>query len=442
MALFEDLDKNKSKTELCIVYKKPDELNPYINNPRNNDEAVDMVIESINRFGFNVPITIDTEGTVVTGHTRLKAAKLLGMKSVPCIVLNDLTKDQIKAFRIADNRTSEIATWDMEALKIELEGIEMDMGAFTFELPDDIEPDAIEDNYIPVPPEEPNSKRGDIYRLGRHYLMCGDATNPEDVDALMGDNKADLLQTDPPYNVDYGSKAEAINKYGYHFQDRHIENDFMPSEQFISFLTDAFINAERVMRPGAAFYIWHASVPVFEFESALKEARLKSRQQLIWKKNSIVLGRQDYQWIHEPCLYGWKEGSAHYFIDDRTQPTVFEDEIPKFKQMKKNELIALLELIFEDKISTSVFYEDKPHRSDEHPTMKPIKLIGRQISNSTRKTENVLDLFGGSGSTLIACEQLNRTCYMMELLPNYVDVIIDRYEKFTGDTAELIRESE
>lgn len=212
----------------------------------------------------------------------------------------------------------------------------------------------------------------------------------------------------------------------------------MPQEEFVDFLDKAFKNLYNSLKEGGAFYIWHASITVFEFEMALRLNNLKSRQQLIWNKNSIVLGRQDYQWKHEPCLYGWKEGAAHYFVDDRTQNTVIEDNKVDFKKMKKDEMIKLLEDIYSDKISTTIINENKPSKSEEHPTMKPLKLIARSVKNSSKKDELVLDLFGGSGSTMMTCEQLGRKCYTMEYDPKYCDVIVKRWEKLTGKKAELI----
>lgn len=252
----------------------------------------------------------------------------------------------------------------------------------------------------------------------------------------MNGNTADLVITDPPYNVDYGNKAESINDYGYNFSDRHLYNDNMPADQFVEFLQKAFKNMKDSLKDGGAFYIWHASTTVFEFERALKLNDLQTRQQIIWVKNTMVLGRQDYQWRHEPCLYGWKEGAGHYFINDRTLTTV-RDDSADFSSMKKDELIALLENIYQSE--QSIMYEDKPRVSAEHPTMKPVELIARQIINSSKPGELVLDLFGGSGTTLIASEQLGRKCYMMEYDPQFADVIIDRWEKFTGETAERIK---
>ncbi len=426
--------------QMKLIYMKVEDLIPYDRNPRINDHAVEAVAASIEEFGFKVPIIIDKDNEIVAGHTRIKAAKMLGMEEVPTIIADDLTDEQVKAFRIADNKTAELAEWDYEILMAELDLLEdIDMEQFGFDdLADILEPTAEEDGYELEVPDEPRARLGEVYQLGRHRLMCGDSTKEEDVDRLMDRAKADMVMTDPPYNVDYGSKAEAINKYGYNFSDRHIENDYMPSFQFVAFLDKAMHNINKYLKQGGAFYIWHSSKTVHEFETALRYNNLKTRQQLIWNKNSIVLSRQDYHWKHEPCLYGWKEGAAHYFIDDRTQSTVYEDGIPEYKKMKKAELVELLDEIYSDKTSTTVINEMRPQVSEEHPTMKPIKLLARLIKNSSKRKEIVLDLFGGSGSTLIACEQLDRTCYMMELDPRYIDVIIDRWEKLTGQTAELL----
>ena len=257
---------------------------------------------------------------------------------------------------------------------------------------EEIEEDNIEDIEVP---QEPKSKTGDIYQLGNHRLMCGDSTSVRDVEFLMDNNLADMVLTDPPYNVDI-SNAKGLK----------IKNDNMGDDEFFKFLSSAFFNLEKSLKPGGAFYIWFASREIINFRQALNKNNLVVRQELIWNKNHMILGRQDYHWKHEPCLYGWKDGAAHYFVDDRTQTTVID--------------------------------EDKPQLNDLHPTMKPIKLLSRQIVNSSRQKEVVLDLFGGSGSTLIACEKLNRRCFMMEMDPKYVDVIIARWEEYTGKKAVLL----
>lgn len=394
--------------DLNIVYKSLDEIKPYEKNPRHNDEAVEAVKNLIKEFGFKVPIVIDKNGIIVAGHTRYKASKELGLEKVPCIIADDLSPTQIKAFRLADNKTAEKAGWDFGLLDIELDDLKLDfdMSDFGFDLSldeesdkkhKDVEEDDFDTEKEIEKIETPTSQIGDIYRLGNHVLMCGDSTNAKDVGKLMEGIKVDLVVTDPPYNVDYEGKTEDALK---------IENDKMSDDAFFEFLTNAFSNMKEYMKEGASFYIWYASKEHINFESALNEVGLTVRQQLIWNKNSMVLGRQDYHWKHEPCLYGWKDGASHNWYSDRKQTTVLNF--------------------------------DRPNRNGEHPTMKPLNLIGYLIQNSSKKNDAVLDLFGGSGSTLIACEELNRKCYMMEFDPKYCDVIIKRWETLTGKKAEKI----
>jgi site-specific DNA-methyltransferase (adenine-specific) len=377
------------------------DLKPYEKNPRMNDNAVPYVANSIKEFGFKVPIIIDKKNVIVAGHTRYKAAQQLGLETVPCIIADDLTPKQIKAFRLADNKTAEKAEWETEFLSDELkELLDVDMGAFGFEdVLDDLEEEleAQEDDYEMELPEDPRAKTGQIWQLGKHRLMCGDSTKKTDVLQLVGGCKMDILITDPPYNVSYEGKTKDNLK---------IQNDNLNSEDFRTFLRDAFKNADDVMREGAAFYIWYASSEAINFESACNDAGWKIRQNLIWEKNTFALGRQDYQWNHEPCLYGWKDGAAHTWMSDRKQTTIL-----KFNQ---------------------------PIRNDIHPTMKPIPLFDYQIKNSTRSGDKVLDLFGGSGTTIMACEQNGRTAYVMEYDPKYADAIIDRWQTYTGEKAVLL----
>lgn len=415
-----------------------EDLIPYEKNPRINDDAVIPVMNSIKEFGFKVPIVVDSNNVIVAGHTRWKASLELGLDTVPCIVADDLTEEQVKAFRLADNKTHELADWDFDLLLDELNDLDFDMEQFGFEK-EIQEREVVEDEYEVIEPEEAKSKYGDIYQLGNHRVMCGDSTSEEDMHKLLDETVVDLVVTDPPYNVDYGSKAEAINKYGYQFSDRKIMNDYMPDEEFVEFLESAFFTMTKHLKAGGSFYIFHASITVHEFEMALKLNNLQTRQQLIWVKNALVLGRQDYQWIHEPALYGWKGGAGHYFTFERTHTTVYEEGKPDLKKLSKKELIELVNQMWEE-TPKSIIREDKPQRSVEHPTMKPLKLLGHLIRNSSREEENVLDQFGGSGSTLMACEQLNRNAYLMELDPKFVDVIIDRWETFTGEKAVKINE--
>ena len=383
-----------------IIQMPVSDLIPYENNPRINDHAVDAVASSIREFGFKVPIIVDKENVIVAGHTRLKAVLRLGLDTVPVIIADDLTPEQVKAFRLADNKTAEMAYFDIGKLQIELAGIEdIDMAEFGFDLELDTLNLSSESEAEPeyVVPAEPKSKYGDIYRLENHVLMCGDSTSEVDVGRLLNGAIVDLLLTDPPYNVDYVSKTD---------ETLTMANDAMDDEQYVQFLVEAISNAVEHLKEGASYYIFHADRTGLAVRMAVNESGLRVRQCLIWVKNSIVMGRQDYHSKHEPILYGWKDGAAHYFVNDRTQSTILE--------------------------------ADRPQRNDVHPTMKPLPLIKRLVANSTRPGDAVLDLFGGSGTTLIACEEMNRRCFMMEYDPGYCDVIINRWSALTGLEAQLL----
>lgn len=381
-----------------IIIKGIDEIRPYENNPRVNDGAVGAVAESIREFGFQQPIVVDRDGVIIAGHTRYKAAQKLGLTEVPVVVAGNLTDEQVRAYRLADNKTGELAEWDFSALEEELAGIgELDMSLFGFEPKEMKEPEEItEDDYEEEPPEVPKARVGDIYQLGRHRLMCGDSTDVQAVQKLC-QGQVDILLTDPPYGVDYTGKTKDALK---------IQNDAKTDEALRDMLADAFSAANVVMKPGAVFYIWHADSKSLVFRLACQMAGWEVRQVLIWAKNTMVMGRQDYQWKHEPCLYGWKEGAGHLWASDRKQTTILEF--------------------------------DRPTKNKEHPTMKPVKLFDYQIQNNTKGGDVVLDLFGGSGTTIIACEQDGRCARVMELDPRYVDVIIDRWEKLTGERAVKI----
>lgn len=390
-----------------------DEVIPYENNPRVNDEAVEKVANSIKAFGFQQPIVVDKNNVIIVGHTRLKAAKSLKLKTVPVVVADELSDEKVKAYRLADNKTSEFADWDDELLQIELDDLigEIDMSDFGFsdiDLDDSSNQEAVDDDFDEEPPAEPKSKLGEIYQLGRHRLMCGDSTKQEDVAKLMDGVKADLLITDPPYNVALGmggSKDDARKRHR-RTDGLVIMNDKMENDAFREFLKSVYQCAKDNMKAGAAFYIWHADSERYNFEGAAQDVGWNVRQTLIWNKSSITLGRQDYQWKHEPCLYGWNDGASHSWYSDRKQSTVLNFE--------------------------------KPNASKLHPTMKPIPLFDYQIKNSTKSGDNVLDLFGGSGTTMMACEQNGRNAYLMELDPRYVDVIIARWEEFTGKKAKKL----
>lgn len=342
---------------------------------------------------------------------------------------NELTEAQKREFIIKDNVG--FGDWDDSILTEDFDPGELiDWGLGDLD-EDQAEEDADEDDFTDEDAANAPTRcqSGDVWLLGRHKLMCGDSTKEADVAKLMGGEQAHLLLTEPPYNVDYQGGTKDKMK---------IANDNMDDVAFVSFLTAAFNCAIQAMRPGAAFYVWHADSKGFEFRTALKEVGLTLRETLIWVKNALVLGRQDYQWRHEPCLYGWKEGAAHYFLDDRSQSTVIEDAGVDYCKLKKDELLKIVLQLTDVSTPNTVIYEDKPTKNDLHPTMKPVKLMARLIRNSTRQTELVLDLFGGSGSTLIACEQINRQCFTMEYDPKYCDAILDRWEKLTGEKAERI----
>lgn len=413
-----------------ITNKKISNLKEYENNPRDNTQAVDAVANSIKEFGFKVPIIVDNQNIIIAGHTRYKAAISLGLEEVPCIVASDLTPEQVKAFRLADNKVGEIATWNLDMLKKELEDIDgLDMSLFGFEeeLPVD---EVYEDDFDPNEhiTETPFSLYGDIYILGNHRLQCGDSTKLEDIKRLVEDNEIDLVLTDPPYNVDVGAKGDGNEQ----FDNRRIKNDNMSSEDFLEFLVKVFKNMREVMKPGGSYYVCHGSSSLVEFDKALQLNNLKPRQQLIWNKNTLVLGRQDYQWRHECIYYGWKEGKGHYFTDDRTLTTVIDAPSLDFKSMKKDDLVQRLEDIYS--LKNSVLNHDKPTKNDLHPTMKPISLLADMLNNSSKPNDKVLDPFGGSGSTLIACDELKRNAYLNELDENYVDVIVKRYINLKGST--------
>lgn len=426
-----------------IQYMDPRSLTPYSKNPRKNESAIPMVAKSIHDFGFRSPIIVDENLVVINGHTRLAAALSLNLEEVPVIVAKDLTPSQVKAFRLADNKVAEYSEWDEDLLQEELNDLEdiFSMADYGFldneELED--EKEAAEDNYEPDVPAEPKAHLGDIYQLGNNRLMCGSSTDPADMQKLLNGAVMDLVVTDPPYNVNYGANTDAQEKYGKSKGNgRRILNDNMSEGAFYDFLLDFYQNMLGALKEGGAYYIFHSDTEGLNFRKALEDAGGQTKQTLIWVKNSMVLGRQDYQWQHEPCLYGWKPGAGHYFTPERTHTTVIDDKIEPEK-MTKAELVTWAQSVLANMPETTIVRENKPKANDLHPTMKPVKLIGRLVMNSSMKGENVLDCFGGSGSTLIACEQLMRPCYMMELDPRYVDVIIDRWEKLTGGKAELVQ---
>jgi len=397
-----------------LEWRSVSTLIPYARNSRtHSDEQIAQIAASIKEFGWTNPILIDGDNGIIAGHGRLSAARKLGHEEVPVIELKDLTETQRKAYIIADNRLALNAGWDNEMLTIELKELLADnfaldiLGFDSKELNALLEPEVVvgltDEDDAPEIPEEPKTKLGDIYQLGKHRVMCGDSCSIHDMEKLCGGQLVDMWLTDPPYNVAVqgGNHANPERKTGL-----KILNDKMPDEEFRQFLRDAYVTADLVMKSGAVFYIWHADSEGYNFRGAAKDAGWAVRQCLIWKKSSIVMGRQDYHWKHEPCLYGWKEGAGHLWSTDRKQTTILEF--------------------------------DRPSRNKEHPTMKPVALFEYQMLNNTKGGDIVLDSFGGSGTTLLAAEKHGRHGYLMELDPKYCDVIVKRWEDFTGKKAMLV----
>jgi site-specific DNA-methyltransferase (adenine-specific) len=381
------------------------DLIPYAANSRTHSDAqVAQIAASIKEFGWTNPILIDGDNTIIAGHGRLLAARKLGMEEVPAIILDHLTKAQQRALVIADNQLALNAGWDMDMLKAEIEDLNLenfDINLLGFDekfLDGLLEPEPAagltDDDAVPEVPETPKTVLGDVWVLGKHRLMCGDSTSIDALEKLTQGNLVDMWLTDPPYNVAYeGGTKEKLT----------IQNDSMGNDDFRQFLRDAYLAADAVMKAGAVFYIWHADSEGYNFRGAAQDAGWKVRQCLIWKKSQLVMGRQDYHWQHEPCLYGWKDGAAHLWATDRKQTTILEF--------------------------------DKPSRNGEHPTMKPVELFAYQMLNNTKGSDIVLDSFGGSGTTIIAAEKHGRVGYLMELDPKYCDVIIKRWQDFTGQKA-------
>jgi site-specific DNA-methyltransferase (adenine-specific) len=394
--------------QVQITKRSVEQLIPYARNSRtHSDGQVAQIAASIKEFGWTNPILVDGENGIIAGHGRLMAARKLGYKEVPVIELKDMTDTQKRAYVIADNQLALNAGWDFSLLSLEVADLkenDFDLDLLGFdpkELEKLLEPEEVEgltdEDEVPEVPVEPKTKLGDIYQLSNHRLMCGDSCSVTDMEKLCDGQMVDMWLTDPPYNVAYEGKTKDALK---------IQNDSMGDDQFRQFLRDAYVTADTVMKSGAVFYIWHADSEGYNFRGAAQDAGWKVRQCLIWKKSVMVMGRQDYHWKHEPCLYGWKEGAGHLWAADRKQTTILEF--------------------------------DKPLRNGEHPTMKPVALFEYQMLNNTKGGDIVLDSFGGSGTTLLAAEKNGRKAYLMELDPKYCDVIVKRWEDFTGKKAVLL----
>ena len=388
--------------ELKIEYIAVEDLKPYEkNNKKHEDFDIGEIAKSISKYEMIDPVGIwGKDNIIVEGHGRVLACKQLGIDKVPCIRLDHLTDEQRREYAIVHNKSQELALYDFDNLADELADLDLSDFDFDFGIDTDAEEETeiVEDEAPEVDEEnEPITKLGDIWQLGRHRLMCGDSTSIDDVEKLMGGQLADMLLTDPPYNVAYEGKTK---------DHLTIQNDSMDNDSFRQFLRDAFTSADTVMKQGAVFYIWHADSEGYNFRGACIDVGWKVRECLIWNKNSLVMGRFDYHWKHEPCLYGWKEGASHLWASDRKQTTVID--------------------------------YDRPTKADIHPTMKPVGLFDYQIKNNTKGGDIVLDLFNGSGTTIMACEQNGRVARCMELDPRYVDACVKRWENFTGEKAVLL----
>ncbi len=434
-----------------IEMRKLSEIKPYENNPRVNDGAVDAVAASIKEFGFRAPIVVDAESVIIVGHTRFKAAHKLGLEVVPVHVAYELTPAQAKAYRIADNKTAEIADWDFKLLPMELKdlrGLDFNIDLLGF---DDAELEKIlgagingidgltDPDSVPAPPDEAITQRGDIWILGNHRLMCGDSASAGDLDTLLDGAKIQLVNTDPPYNVKVEPRsnnaiAAGLSSFGeagiknhqgfdvnrdkskaqkttpkLRAKDRPLANDFVSDEEFDRLLRAWFGNIARVLEHGRGFYIWGGYANLANYPSALKENELYFSQGIVWDKQHPVLSRKDFMGSFEFAFYGWREGAAHYFNPEINN-------------------------------ATDLWHVKKiPPQQMEHLTSKPVELAVLAMTYSSRPGENVLDLFGGSGSTLLGAERTGRKAFLMEIDPPYCDVICDRYQRFTGTPAVLER---
>ncbi|MDD3030526.1 MAG: site-specific DNA-methyltransferase [Alphaproteobacteria bacterium] len=396
-----------SKIELWDI----DKLVPYANNPRTHSkEQIGKIAASMMKFGFVNPILVDASAEIIAGHGRLQAAKHLGLERVPVIVLDHLTEEEKRAYVIADNQLALDAGWDDGLLKTELAALaslnfDLSVIGFSDEELADLLGDAegaegnTDDDAVPEAPAEPKTKPGDVYVLGNHRLLCGDSTVLANVEKVLDGALADMVFTDPPYNVDYGNTA----KDKLRGNDRKIMNDNL-GDEFEAFLYDACVNMVAVCK--GAIYVCMSSSELHTLQKSFVAAGGKWSTFVIWAKNTFTLGRSDYQRQYEPILYGWKQGADHFWCGARDQG--------------------------------DVWFVNKPRKNDLHPTMKPVELVERAIRNSSKSRDIVLDCFGGSGSTMIACEKTGRQARLIELDPKYCDVIVQRWEEFTGKKAELV----
>lgn len=421
-----------------------DALVPYARNSRTHSiDQVAQIAASIKEFGFTSPVLVDEEGGIIAGHGRVLAARSLGLSHVPCLRLSGLTEVQKRAYVIADNKLALNAGWDEDLLREELEflsaeNFDLSLTGFNFTEIEDLEPELLETkdpDAVPEVPKEPKTQPGDVWVLGQHRLVCGDSTSLSNLDRLMQGGGADMCWTDPPYNLAYETKAGKI------------ANDDLSDKEFRQFLVDAFIAAFTALKPGGAIYVAHADTEGLNFRGAFAQAGFKLSGCLVWRKDSLVLGRSDYQWQHEPILYGWKPGKAHRWFGGRKQTTVLDMAMAgtafksrpdgKFEIHLGDSVMVVSGDATVEEFLPTVIHEAKPKRSEGHPTMKPVVLVERMLRNNARKGDVVLDLFGGSGSTLMAAERLGMCARLSELDQGYCDVIVKRWEDFTGQKAVL-----
>ena len=407
------------------------ELKPNPNNPRIiKDDKFKKLVQSIKDLPEMAevrPIVVNTDMVVLGGNMRLKAMREAGWKDVPIEVV-DWDEDKQRQFIIKDNVSGGEWDWDMLANEWDADELnEWGLDLPEFEQVQELE--AEEDDYEMPDEVQTDIVLGDLFEIGEHRLLCGDSTQTDTWEKVMNGCLADMVMTDPPYNVDYASKNKMLNysDKGNRIQT-DIENDKMDGDSFYQFLYDFYTALGAYTKAGGSWYVWYSEAEGINFRKALIDSGILLKQNLVWVKNNIVLGRQDYQNKHESCLYGWKEGAAHYFVDNRTKTTVIEDNV-NIAKLTKEQMKKMLTEILSEKTPTTVLRADKPHKSVEHPTMKPILLIAPLIQNSSKEGWIVSDAFLGSGSTMVAAHQLNRKCYGMELDPKYCQVIVDRMRK-------------
>ena len=413
-------------------WRKPADLIPYEKNAKIHDEKqIKNLVTSLKRFGWQQDCVVTSDNVLVIGHGRRMDAMRIGCE-IPVHVIDkkaeDLTDEDIRELRIADNQTNAETGFDFELLAQDLDGLDFDGFDFDFNMPEEEEEVEIVEVDAPEPPEEPKSKVGDIYQIGDHRLICGDATDVNVISALMDGKKADLVVTDPPYNMAYEGAGNTRDR-----ESKRIMNDNMPENEFEQFLQDVYTSYYIAMDDGASIYVFYKELGSGVFMRKMRDAGLTYKQELIWVKSQIVLGGSKYQSMYEPCLMGCK-GKITRWNGGRKQKSVIED----IDLMGEDELRDAVKQMLAERDDLDVIREKKQAVNDLHPTMKPIRLLAKLITNSSRKGDAVMDLFGGSGSTLIACEQLGRKCYMAELDPRYCDVIIERWESFTGGKAVLL----